>query len=93
MPDVSDQASPGKAGPYGHVLDDELILFRDAVARGTRLLGMYYPADTGMAGERYILSQFLEPVRDLLDFRRQPYEPPPSYEDPFSGPDPSSAPT
>ena len=93
MPDVSDQASPGKGGPYGHVLDDELILFRDAVARGTRLLGMYYPADTGMAGERYILSQFLEPVRDLFDFRRQPYEPPPSYEDPFSGPDPSSAPT
>ena len=92
MPDVSDQASPGKAGPYGRVLDDELLLFRDAVARGTQVLVMYYLADTGMAGQRYTLTRFLEPVRDLLDIHRQPYEPPPSYEDPFSGPDPSSAP-
>ena len=92
MPDVSDQASPGKAGPYGRVLDDELLLFRDAVARGTQVLVMYYLADAGMAGQRYTLSRFLDPVRDLLEFRRQPYEPPPSYEDPFSGHDPSSAP-
>ncbi len=91
LPDVSDQASPGKAGPYGRVLDDELRLFRDALARGTQVLGMYYLADTGMAGQRYSLTRFLEPVRDLLDIRRAPYEPPPSYE-PFSGPDPSSAP-
>ncbi len=92
MPDVSDQASPGKAGPFGRVLDDELLLFRDAAARGTQVLGMYYLADTGMAGQRCALTRFLEPVRDLLDFRRQPYQPPPSYEDPFSGPDPSPAP-
>ena len=92
LPDVSDQASPGRAGPYGRLLDDELRLFRDAVARGTQILVMYYLADTGMAGQRYALTRFLEPVRDLLDFRRQPYQPPASYEDPFSGPDPSSAP-
>ena len=54
---------------------------------------MYYLADTGMAGQRYALTRFLEPVRELLDLRRQPYLPPSSYEDPFSGPNHSLAPT
>ena len=90
IPDVSDQATPGRAGSYSVALDAELRLFCDAVARAKEILYLYYLADTGMAGERYILTRFLEPVRHLLQFHRQPFEPPSSYPDPFSGPDPSS---
>ena len=85
--DVSDQAIPGKVGPYSSAVDAERRLFCDAVTRAKRFLWMYYLTDTGMAGERYVLSRFLQPkqVRDLLELRHVPFEPPSSHLDPFAG--------
>ena len=83
IPDVSDQTIPGTAGPYSGVLDEELHLLCEATTRARRFLRLYYPADTGRAGAQYAVSRFLEPVRHLLEFRREPYRPPASG-DPFA---------
>ena len=82
---LNDNVVPGKMGPYSDALGLELELFCDAVARASRFLHLYYLADTGRGGARYAPSRFLNPVRHLLDFHREPYRPPESYPDPFGG--------
>ena len=84
--DVSDGAIPGDMGSYSEVVAREFALFRQAVTRATRCLQMCYLADMGKGGRRYAPSRFLEPVQNLLQFRREPYQAPPPSEDPFAGP-------
>ena len=73
--DVSDQATPGRRGRYGDELDSELRQLCIAATRASRLLIMYHPSDTGMAGARYVPSRFLQPAEHLLAGRHMPFRP------------------